>query len=564
MERFFAGDPAGARAALDEALATRPGDPLLQLGRLKLDWWSLLEGTGTASESERRVRESLESIEEAAAPRLARRFDPMLAYALGEAHCTAGRLDALRGRSWSAFRHHQTGIGWLSEVQRVCPRAPEPLASLGLFRYYAARLPRSLRVLGRLAGLGGDRVRGLKELRRAASAPGPQAVEAQFFLLQILAAEEGDQPEALLFARRLESEHPRIVAFAMLHAQVLADLERPDEAVRALAAVPESGPAGGLPVRGRATFFAARLLAESGRPQRALFLLDSLAAVAPGAVAGIEPWAEVVRGSCYLQLGRPSEARAALERALASADAAGAHDRARRIAERRHDPSAPARSVAESLLVWADDAPAARCRLDRVREERPGDDPDGEFWELQSRACLRSGDARAALEACDRALRAEPALEPPVVGRLRARRLQALLWCGEGEAARRAAAAEAEPHAHFEMDRLHELLVAEILAPTAPLSPDWREPAAHGADFRLRDLGSSRVDLVLRIPGRERRIPMAYRRGWWEATVALAAGPHLYAFELEGRAALLDPEASELVLDAGSAWTVRRVAGPSS
>ena len=551
-----------AESLLAAELAARPDDPYALLGRMKSSWWQIVSGVDPGGRLEARMRDDLESLESALRMRTERSGDDLeAAWILGEAHCTLGRLDGLRGRSWSTFRHHQAGVGLLERVREAAPTAPEPRSSIGLYRYYASRLPRSLRILGRIAGLRGDRDSGLADLRAAASAPGLQQVEAAFFRVQILQHEEDETLEALMLAQQWHARYPQSLGFTLLLADVLVGLERPDAAIQVLAEAAGAEAA----TRAHAALLAARIYADTGRPAAALAALGGIGDEERAAVTWIEPWTAVVRGTSLGLLGDERAARRELERAAGLADVAGSRNAAREALEGLGDPRAVALAQAESVLAWDGDPAAARAALERAIALRGVPPAGADAYLALGRLAIRQGDVHGAIAALRRAEAAPDDGLAALHVRPRIRLLQALLWSGQIDAARVEARDFASRRGRWGSNRQLELLVDGILHPdSAAVLLRVEARTAEGEAFRLKDVGFTAVDLVLPANRGFERVPMTWRSGYWEAMWPLGPGPHAYAFAIERRDLLVDPGARGVEVRDGRAWSVRWVPDSSS
>jgi tetratricopeptide (TPR) repeat protein len=559
LECLAGGDAAGADSILGAALAAQPHALEPRLARIKVAWWQILEGRDASGRLEQEMRVDFETLRRDAELRLRRApRDAVAAYTLGEAHFTLGRLDALRGNTWSTLQHHQTGATLLETARRACPAAPEPRASLGLYRYYAARLPRSLRLLGRIVQVRGDRTAGLRDLRAAAAQPGVQQIEATFFLLEVLHHMEAENCEALDLALRAHARYPQHLGFTLQLAEILVDWQRPDLA-RALL---EPEGAADRSVQLQRDFLALRVDADSGRPGRALATLAGIDSAALARVSWIAPWATVYRGLCLARLGDPAAARSWLERGLEAPDLAGSRGAARAGLACLEGGNEPVRASAESTLVWGRDPEAAFARL--AHADAAGSDPAvrAELAWTRGRAALASGDFAAAAAAFVVVLRDAGGDDARLVTGARIGALQALAWAGQVDAAR-ALATRLEPElGEWGTNRQLGLAIGEILDPSPPRLA-FSEPVASGTTFELADTGFLAMALVLRTAHGVETLPMVWRRGRWSVAVPLPPGVYAYRFRAGATLEFLDP-AAPVQETPDSAWSVRQVASTAS
>ncbi|UCE02402.1 MAG: hypothetical protein JSW67_14350 [Candidatus Latescibacterota bacterium] len=560
LEALDAGHSERARTLLERYDSEHPEDPLAPLLRMKVWWWAVLEGQG---DFESELVADLERVRERAEAALERdRSDVRALYALGEAHCTMGRLHGIRGEGWAALRSHRRGTPLLERALALDPDLPEPLASLGVYHYYAARAPGFLRFLARFLRVQADRPRGLQELWRAASQPGVQRAEAAFFLVEILANVEDDPLEALPLALRMHASHPQSLRFAVALASVQLALERPDAAVGLLRRVQRDEE---TPEATAARFFVARTLATSGRAAESIAMLEGFTEAQLQSVSWLAGWHAYYLGVSYAQLGRENEAQRSFRLACAAPEVADSHSFAKRELERSDDSLLQIVREAEATLAWGEELGFAASRLETAMEK--GGPRDREV-ERRARYALgllqlRLGHPERAASHLRDLVDADDAGEAWLVTRPRLRYLQALLWSGQVEAARQAAEQLRPRLGQWGSNRQLELMIETCLQPRIdpPAFTTTRKPRPGDRTtlFRLKDVGFTSVQLLHVDGGAQRGYPMRLRGGSWEVEVPLAAGAHLYRFELESHLPIPDPTALEVRERGDGLWSVRTV-----
>lgn len=568
-QAYDRGDSIQAGQLLSAWALTAPSDPRPDLLRLQWAWWEVLDGRDVDGAIERRLRARFDTLAVRCEAVLAR--DPgdcVAAYTLGEAHCLVGRLDGLTGSAWGALRHHQKGLALLGRVRDAAPEAPEPRASIGVFRYYAARMPRSVRALGRLVRVRGDRQAGLTDLRAAAAAAGLQQTQARFFLVHILNDSEDDNLEALDWVLRLRAAAPRRVAVALEHADVLADLERPDLAVRLLLDVAgDADPVGAVQCR----FLAGRIECETGRFESAARRFDALGTRATAQVTWLAPWLAVYRGQIAVVRGDAGAARQYWNAARELPDAAGSQGAGEGAALRFADPVEPYRMAVEEALAW--DAPRDTLRARTVALDARARGRMARVDYTRGSAWLRLGDsARAAALLASVEAGGEDAW---LAARTATRLLVALRAAGDAagaaRVARRIAARTGEwgvPAALASLARV----TLEQPVPPGPVAADARnaDPAAAVElrlasvstspgtvrELRLKDQGFATVDLLCLHDGRLETVPMGLAGGWWSHAWAAPAAGFTYSYRINGVDRTPDPESRAVWIDAdGAVWS---------
>jgi len=556
LEALHAGARLEADSLLTRCAADYPTEPLAPLFRMKLWWWAILGGDARV---EPRLLEDFELVCNLSQARLGSDpADVIALYALGEAHCTLGRLQGIRGQGWAAVRSHRRGTPFLERAVDLAPEWSAPLASLGVYHYYSARAPAFLRFLGRFLQVEADRERGLQELWRAATTPGSQQEEATFFLVQILAGVEDDALEALPLAIDLHQRFPRSLPFALGLATVHLGLERPDLAVRVL----EPLAAGEDAVAAR--FFVARTLCTSGHFAAALERLEGLSTKDLRSVPWLAGWHAYYRGVACDQLGRGADAKAAYQWACEAPEVADSQTYARRELARAGNVLLRHVRGAEASLSWDEGVEASSRTLRAALEQEGGD------AECRRRATLalgvltlQQGQPRQAAQILQPLLAADEAEEAWLVVRPRLRLLQALLWSEQREAAQEQAALLVPALGKWGSNRLLELLVQSCLQP----APEWGEMAPPPAPapgeqtvlFRLKDIGFSRVALQRAGAEHSSVVPMRWQAPFWEVEISLPPGVHAYRFLLEGEQTLPDPEAAMAEQRTDGWWSLRPV-----
>ena len=538
------GDSIQAGQLLTAWQAAHGGDPRPDLLRLQRAWWEVLEGRDVDGGVERRLRADFETLEARCQAMLARHpEDWIAAYTLGEAHCAVGRLDGLTGSAWGALRHHQKGVALLERVGAAFPGAPEPRASIGVFRYYAARLPRSARALGRLVRVRGDRRAGLADLRAAAAQPGLQQSAARFFLVQILNDSEDDNLEALEWVLRLRLEAPRRVAVVLKHADVLADLDRPDLAVHTLL---QAAADGDSVAATQCRFLAGRVECEAGRFAVAAARFDALGPQATAQVTWLAPWLAVYRAQIAVVRGDAAAARQYWNAARALPDAAGSRG-AGEAAEARFGAAVePWRMAVEEALAW--DAPPETLRARVLQLEAHAPDRVARVEFTRGSAWLRLGEFERAAGAL---ARVEPGDdEAALAARTATRRLLALRGAGDAAAAARLAQRIAGREGEWGIPAALASLARSTLTAAAPVSAELDLVAGGPLQvFRLKDTGFASVSIEWLHEGSLHTAPLALRDGWWTGQRPLPPGGLDYVFRINGSERVPDPEAPTAVVD---------------
>ena len=111
-------------------------------------------------------------------------------------------------------------------VVELDPEYHDAYLGLGIYHYYAAVLPRVIKVLSYVMGIRGDRELGLKELVHAAAKGNLGRTEARFFLGQLYLEQESDSEASQRWFDGLVSDYPRNGLFRIYQASNNFELGR--------------------------------------------------------------------------------------------------------------------------------------------------------------------------------------------------------------------------------------------------------------------------------------------------------------------------------------------------
>ncbi len=350
--------------------------------------------------------------------------------ARGAAHGVRSRLALFRLDRHEAAREAVKMRQDLLEVRRLDPENKDALLGIGLYDYYADVLPRAAKILRFLLGMpGGDRRRGLDEIRAAEEGSLFHEIEVRAQLFEILAFYEGDADAADVEMEALHRRYPGSPLWALKLAahrrERMGQYGASAAVAREIIAATESRHPNFAPVTAAmARVSLGESLVRDLRLGEAEAVLRA-ASARPGASA---PRAHLLLGETLELEGRRNEAVAAYRAAATAADRdvrrraemALAHPRpreeiealrlvgeARRLREKREETRAMERyreaaslwpACREAAVAVADGALDAG-RLDQARAALGDDDSAGEeeppwvaAWARLLRARLRDAD----------------------------------------------------------------------------------------------------------------------------------------------------------------------------
>ncbi len=565
LDHLYHARTAEAAAAFERIRARHPRSPAADFLHGGIAWHELTTGPeGWAGEgpAEKRFFQRMDAaiaLGEAALERDPR--DVSARFFTGGAYGYEARYLALQEKWWDAYRTGRKGLKHLERAVADAPALDDPYLGLGIYHYYADVIPSVLKVLAGIVGLGGDRERGLAEIRRALRGGQLVDTEAAFFLAEIHTTFEEDHWTALGYARALRDRYPENELFTWLHARVLDELYLTRTAHAEWKSLREKPRTSRM--RGFLDYRLARTRLASGDFEGAARDLADLLERGRLGSRRITMWGRLRYGLALDVLGRHEEALTQYELAkdLDASDPARERATARLEAGRR-DPSVvslPELAEAARIVRASGSGGESRIRALEGMATGPsrglsGSEARTYFGILGDLAMARlvRGDAAGCLAAVDRAL--ADARRPPRESRaelleIRARALlrrgrtkEALADLREG---RSLAAGETRARLDAERD-----LVARL--------PRASDPG-HGA-ASLRFEAPDRGEFLLEVEGdflpAGTRLPLGLDGGRWSAEVRFPVPTAVrYRFVADGFDRRPDPSAPRTVLVADEAWS---------
>jgi len=168
-------------------------------------------------------------------------------YTRGVTRAEFATYTALVEHAWfSALRN---AVGARHDHERVLELAPgdtEAKLLVGTHNYVVGSLPWALRSAGAVAGLGGNKEKGIQLLRECATGNGETAVDARI-LLALFLRREHRSDEALPIVRQLIAAYPRNMLMALEEGNLLRAGGHAQEAAAVYAKVWRAGAEGGYP-----------------------------------------------------------------------------------------------------------------------------------------------------------------------------------------------------------------------------------------------------------------------------------------------------------------------------
>lgn len=251
--------------------------------------------------------------------------DPDVLLVLGSAHGVSGRMAIVRRQWLKAFSHGRAAMKSVRLAKSLDPELYDAYLGLGMFDYYVDTIARFAGWLAKIM-FGGDRQRGIEELRLAAEKGVYAKTAAELILIEIFTEDDfggRNPPEALRLMRGIMAKYPNS---AMLHSALIVSLYEDgkiEEAVKEAREYQARVEAGRYPPMSLAKSRAqlGTVLWASGDKVRAL---DEFLSGAEARGGGMRTrwmvWSRVRAGQLLDALGRRADAIAAYRAAYAEAD----------------------------------------------------------------------------------------------------------------------------------------------------------------------------------------------------------------------------------------------------
>lgn len=325
VDAIYRMDFDAADALTAKGIALDPEYPHAYLGRAATDLIRFAYGTELADKTlldsfDVKIRETIE-VAEAYLKKHPK--DPDVLFVLGSAHGVCGRLAIVQRRWLKAFGHGRASMKYVRLAAKLEPELYDAQLGLGMFDYYVATIPKFAGWLAKVF-LGGDRERGIREIKIAAEKGQYSKLAAQLILVEIYLEDDfgaRDTAEGLKLTREI---HARFPTSPMLDACFIVGLYEDgklDEAIKEARLFQEKVKAGRYPAINLAKShnLLGTLLWGSGEKEKALAEFKA-GSVPVKPLTRWTPWNLVRAGQVLDALGRRAEALAEYKAAYAAPD----------------------------------------------------------------------------------------------------------------------------------------------------------------------------------------------------------------------------------------------------
>lgn len=151
---------------------------------------------------------------------------------LGGAYGNLGRYYTMEKSYLKAYWYGKKGKNILKDVIEINPKYYDAYVGLGIYHYYAAELPKIIKIFSFILGIEGDKELGLKELKLSAVNAKYTKTEAKFFLAAIYCDVEKDFKKALTIAEELHKQYPQNSTIVMVLGKCNWELGKYDTAIK--------------------------------------------------------------------------------------------------------------------------------------------------------------------------------------------------------------------------------------------------------------------------------------------------------------------------------------------
>jgi tetratricopeptide (TPR) repeat protein len=310
MMRFSA-----AEEDMRKAVALDPAYPHAYFGRAAIDLITFIYGEkqGDPALLKSFEAKALESIKTAETYLKAHPNDPDALFILGASHGMFGRLAIVQHRWLQAFGHGRASMKFVRRAVKLEPELYDAILGLGMFDYYVATIPKFAGWLAKIV-LGGDRERGLRQIRLSAEKGRYAKVTAQMILVEIdLEDQFGayNPKEGLSLMREVHALYPGSPMLDTALISALYEAKELPEAVKEAREFQSRAKNGRYPASNLAESHAllGTLLWAAGEKPGALAEFSSGAAIrGSGPVNRWALWSRVREGQLLDALGRRGEA----------------------------------------------------------------------------------------------------------------------------------------------------------------------------------------------------------------------------------------------------------------
>ena len=236
IEAFYKADWNTAEEVFDALILKNPANPEGYFFRSMIPFWTYFFAGEDSDNAEDFMRWSERAVDIADRAYESDPNDTSTVLLLGGLYGYRGLVAANEGNHRSAIDSGVSGYRFSRKLMDMDTSNPDALIGQGMFNYMIGSIPGSLRWIGSLAGLSGDKDKGFELLERAANEAEAVSNDARMILTHLYLRE--DEPKKALEAiTPLAEEYRENPIFQFYLAKSLEGVDRQDEAKDAYAKV---------------------------------------------------------------------------------------------------------------------------------------------------------------------------------------------------------------------------------------------------------------------------------------------------------------------------------------
>ena len=221
-----------ARAEFDAVIKLRPEEPVGYFFQAMVEWWDILAYYNDESQDQK-FNDLLDKVIDMCEKRLDRNPNDLAAlFFKGGAVGFRGRLRVDRGKWLGAANDGLVALPLVQKAYALDPKNEDVLLGIGVYNYYADIIPDRYPFVKPLMLFfpGGDRKKGLEQLKEASERAKYAKVEASYILMQNYFMYEKEYLKAYEIARSLSDRYPRNPVFYRYLGRCLVSIGRLAEA----------------------------------------------------------------------------------------------------------------------------------------------------------------------------------------------------------------------------------------------------------------------------------------------------------------------------------------------
>ena len=213
-----------ARITFGKVLRKYPDDPAGKFFDAMILWWQImldLENESYDKEFIRKLTETVEFCDEILGKNPT---DTRAMFFKGGALGFRGRLYSIRKEFFKAALDAKDALPYIGKIHKLDPKNIDVILGFGIYNFYAVAIPEKYPFIKPFMVFfpGGNKEKGLRQLREVAYHGNFAKIEANYFLLQVYYSFEKNVDSAFAYAKRLFSWFPNNPVFNAYYGRTFA------------------------------------------------------------------------------------------------------------------------------------------------------------------------------------------------------------------------------------------------------------------------------------------------------------------------------------------------------